>query len=399
MLSNPSTLCATCNVVIELKKSTARFCSPRCRVAANRKKQKQSELFVGYCECCGHQYFPNNITSRFCSHACKQQWYRYSKSQHRFLSEIDLNDYDIVHLGMSGGKDSTALLLWVLYESGVDRAKLRVSFCDTGNEDRFTYEFIGMLSERLFPIETITPERDFYELAKHKRRFPSTKARFCTQYLKVIPSRNYLREFTATSDVIALNGVRASESIERSKLSAFDYDSGLGCDTYRPLLHCSLFDIWRLHRQYLPIEWCIELVQADSTLKPEHKETLIKRYHIHKIPRNPLYDMGASRVGCYPCINSRKLEIRAMSHYRPERVEYIAEQELAINPSRGGSTFFPIDKTPERFKTRSYPAKDGRIYAVPTIYDVVRWAATGKRAAEVEYTPPPLPCDSEGLCE
>lgn len=37
---------------------------------------------------------------------------------------------NINHIGLSGGKDSTALLGWALHESGYPRESLRFSFCD-----------------------------------------------------------------------------------------------------------------------------------------------------------------------------------------------------------------------------------------------------------------------------
>jgi 3'-phosphoadenosine 5'-phosphosulfate sulfotransferase (PAPS reductase)/FAD synthetase len=78
----------------------------------------------------------------------------------------------INHVGVSGGKDSTALLLWAVHESGYPRESLRASFADTGNELDVTYDYVRMLGETVFPITWLKPERDFYELAKHKKRFP-----------------------------------------------------------------------------------------------------------------------------------------------------------------------------------------------------------------------------------
>jgi hypothetical protein len=41
----------------------------------------------------------------------------------------------INHCGCSGGKDSTALLLWMVHESGYHLESIRPTFCDTGNAD------------------------------------------------------------------------------------------------------------------------------------------------------------------------------------------------------------------------------------------------------------------------
>ena len=55
----------------------------------------------------------------------------------------------INHIGCSGGKDSTALLLWAIFESGYSRDSLDVSFCDTGNEAPATYDYISYLEDAL----------------------------------------------------------------------------------------------------------------------------------------------------------------------------------------------------------------------------------------------------------
>lgn len=37
------------------------------------------------------------------------------------------------HVGISGGKDSGALLLWMVHESGIPADQIIATFCDTGN--------------------------------------------------------------------------------------------------------------------------------------------------------------------------------------------------------------------------------------------------------------------------
>ncbi|RMF57060.1 MAG: hypothetical protein D6743_19440, partial [Calditrichaeota bacterium] len=159
---------------------------------------------------------------------------------------MNLRAYDVYHLGVSGGKDSTAVLLWLVYESGLPKERFVVTFCDTGNEDPLTYAFLGILSEHVFPIQTIHPREDFWQLAKRKGRFPSRKARFCTQFLKIIPSREFVLGLLRDGkSVLALNGVRRDEGRvgnNRGDAPAFEFDTGLGCDVYRPILDWSIED-------------------------------------------------------------------------------------------------------------------------------------------------------------
>lgn len=323
------------------------------------------------------------------------------------MTKVNLHAYDIYHLGVSGGKDSTAVLLWLVYESDLPREKIVVTFCDTGNEDPLTYAFLEMLNERVFPIQTIRPERDFWELAKRKKRFPSRKARFCTQFLKIIPSRDFILELLRENkNVLALNGVRKDEAKSgnnRGEVPEFGFDEGMGCDIYRPILDWSIEDVWAIHKRHLKTAWIRKIIEADSRLSPPHKKHLIKRVERSGIPRNPLYDMGASRVGCFPCINSSKLEIRAIARYRPEKVNFIAQQEISNPNPNGISTFFSPNTVPMQYRTREVVTSDGRIVKVAPIRDVVTWSMTKRykpQQFEMDFNlPPASACDIGGYCE
>lgn len=251
--------------------------------------------------------------------------------------------------GFSGGKDSTALGLWLIHESGYARDTLRFTFCDTGNEHPITYDYLRMLSEKFKAwgapeILWLKPKRDFWELAAWKQRFPSTKARFCTQHLKTFVTREDLNQFLKTHEVLLHSGIRGGESADRAKKVEREIDLGFGCMVYRPLLKWSLQNVW----DYL------------------------KRFGI---PKNQLYDLGASRVGCCPCIMSRKKEIAMIAEKFPDRIDNIRDQELKL-----GSTFFGPRITPRRFRSLKIITKKGATVFVPTIDDVVEWSKTGKGA-------------------
>lgn len=158
----------------------------------------------------------------------------------------------INHFGVSGGKDSTALLLWALFESGYPRESLDVSFCDTGNESPITYDYLRYLEDTLqIGITWIKPELDFFALAKKKKRFPSTKARFCTEHLKINPTTDYINATRAQCKTLTLHsGVRALESDERSKLPPESYDQRFMANVKRPLLTWTIAQVWGMHERY-----------------------------------------------------------------------------------------------------------------------------------------------------
>jgi 3'-phosphoadenosine 5'-phosphosulfate sulfotransferase (PAPS reductase)/FAD synthetase len=251
----------------------------------------------------------------------------------------------INHIGVSGGKDSTALLLWAVHESGYPRESLNVTFCDTGNESPITLDYVAMLSEKVWPITVLKPLRGFYDLAKWKKRFPSAKARFCTEHLKIIPTKEHVTALLkAGNEVLLHSGVRAAESEARANLPVRAFDGTFRAWVFRPLLSWTIDEVWAIHARY-------------------------------GVVRNPLYDAGCSRVGCFPCIMSRKAEIAMIARNFPERIEFLAAQENDPGFPKG-STFYKRDMTPEQFRTVEVTCKDGRIVKVPNIRDVADWAKT-----------------------
>ena len=253
-------------------------------------------------------------------------------------------------VNVSGGKDSTATYLRAI-ELG--RPFLAV-FADTGNEHDLVYEYIDSLPGRAGgpPIRTV--RADFtHQLARHKAyilakwpgegipdevvqeaarlheptgnpyldlcvlkgRFPSSGAQFCTDELKTNPIiEQAVLPALKDGPVLEWLGVRAEESHRRAKLPIWNRHES-GCYVWRPIFRWTLADVWEIHTR-------------------------------HGVPRNPLYDKGMSRVGCMPCINCRKGELKSIADQFPEHIERIERWEavLAKTSKRQASSFFaPIN--------------------------------------------------------
>lgn len=278
----------------------------------------------------------------------------------------------INHLGISGGKDSTALLLWAVHESGYPLESIRATFCDTGNEADETLDFVRMLSESVHPIEWIKPPLDYFELVQKKGMFPSPRIRYCTQLLKLEPTKVHLYKMLEEGhEILCHTGVRASESHARASLDEHGFDEYMGLPVFRPLLRWSIADVWAIHKRY-------------------------------GIEPNPLYAKGAKRVGCLPCMMSQKREIRRTAENWPEKIDKIREAEAKA--SGGRATFFAKDKIPIRFRTKEITTTSGVVMNVASIDDVVRWSHTGYRAEETpelfEFEEEPSSCShTSGACE
>ena len=115
-------------------------------------------------------------------------------------------------VSFSGGKDSQACLIEAAKQYGVD--KIEAVFCDTGWEHPDTYKHINDICSQMgVKLTTLKSKYDFVSLAKYKKRFPSTKARFCTSELKMKPMIDYI--LTLEESCIIIQGIRAGESPAR----------------------------------------------------------------------------------------------------------------------------------------------------------------------------------------
>lgn len=254
---------------------------------------------------------------------------------------------------VSGGKDSGATLILAMTR---ETENLGAGFADTGNENPITLDYVDQL-EHVTGVKIDRVKADFTEQIQLKRktvetkwrsegvsesiiegalnvlqptgnpfldmclwkgRFPSTRARFCTDELKRKPFQEQIIEplLGSVNAVITWVGVRHDESPDRAKLVEHDVEFGSwnpqqGILIYRPILQLTADDVFKLHRK-------------------------------HGIAWNPLYEQGMGRVGCMPCVNARKEEIREIAKRFPEEFDRIREWEhlVSLASKRSSSTFF-----------------------------------------------------------
>ncbi len=117
-------------------------------------------------------------------------------------------------LSLSGGKDSTALAIYLR-----DRVpEMEYVFMDTGEELPETYEYIEKLEAYLGkPIVRLKrDDATFQDLLKARNGFlPSPKIRWCTEYLKIMPFERYVGDDLCYNYV----GIRADESQRKGYIS------------------------------------------------------------------------------------------------------------------------------------------------------------------------------------
>jgi len=105
-------------------------------------------------------------------------------------------------LGISGGKDSAALAVFV--RQNYPELDVDYFFTDTGKELPEVYEFLGRLEGFLGkPIARLNPRRDFdFWLREYNHFLPSAQTRWCTRQLKLAPFEQWIKPMLAAGDKV-----------------------------------------------------------------------------------------------------------------------------------------------------------------------------------------------------
>src|SRR5262249_11470928 len=97
----------------------------------------------------------------------------------------------------------------------------------------------------------------------------------------------------------------------------------------------------------------------------------------HGIEPNPLYKLGAGRVGGHPCIFVNHRELKVLLRDDPTMLDRLRAIEKAASESAGVTdsprTMFRADYIPQRFCSIPVKTKDGRGMKAPSVDDVARY--------------------------
>jgi len=206
-----------------------------------------------------------------------------------------LERFETFVVAYSGGKDSTATLLWAL--ENLPHERIRAVFCDTGAEWPETLRYIDYVNTHLFPVDRVANDLDLFGLIRKKGKWPAARFRWCTRELKNRPLRRYCQSLP---NPVVLFGQRREESRARYGLAYFSWDNRdrPAFPVYRPILDWSEDAVWAYLGE-------------------------------HGIEVNPVYQY-VSRANCWCCVMARFSELIRFCRIHPEIAAPVArlEQEL-----------------------------------------------------------------------
>lgn len=216
---------------------------------------------------------------------------------------MNLNDYDLIVINHSGGKDSQAMLshLWRKYPE--QRHKFIIVHADLGEmEWEPMHDFIQANAFGI-KVNIIKPEMSFFDLCRKYKRLPSGQARFCTDQLKTMPINKWLKANHPNKRILNCLGIRAQESTARSLKPVVSKAKGSTIATpitnWFPIFEYKLQDVW------------------DSIAVVGQKP-------------HPVYAKGFSRLSCVFCVLGKINEHKQAALLKPELAQKMSdlEQEL-----------------------------------------------------------------------
>lgn len=269
-------------------------------------------------------------------------------------------------LSVSGGKDSTAMILY-LKEIAINPELIDYVFMNTGWENIQTYKYLDYLEftldikiNRIRSNIEIKEEHqeiyqkclnimgctysDFVALILNKGMFPSGYAQYCTGELKVKPFQSFLNNLDYQA--ISCVGIRREESPRRSTYPEWEFNEAFDFWVWRPIIEFT-------------------------------EKQVIEIHHRHNVKPNPLYLKGAHRVGCYPCIQSNK-------------------KELSTFPA--GHAHLEVLRILEDYhsKRRDKPVT---FFKGGTIQEVLNWSQTAHGGKQLFlFNPNDRTCEKWGMC-
>lgn len=272
------------------------------------------------------------------------------------INQIILQDCHQFAINVSGGKDSQAMLSFMLRE--YPKANKFCIFADLGRAEWVqTRQFvIDLCLKKEIELQIVKANKDLIDFflqryhnlkAKNEHKvkpfWADSKNRYCTSQSKIAPINKYLRRFNLIVNCI---GIRAKESENRANKNFFKIRKDISAKMFHELSPEKAFELWlknqskRLVFDFLPIfDWDLERVwQEDGhgtndwekRRKMTNDADSIKGWNYHSAY---VIGTGNTRLSCAFCILGSINDLQNAIDYNPETYQILTnlEKELGWN--------------------------------------------------------------------
>jgi 3'-phosphoadenosine 5'-phosphosulfate sulfotransferase (PAPS reductase)/FAD synthetase len=208
-------------------------------------------------------------------------------------------------LGISGGKDSAALAVYM--RNQYPELDIEYFFTDTGEELPEVYEFLTKLEGALGkPITRLDPHRNFeFWLREFNQFLPSPQTRWCTIKMKLEPFRNWVNQWLKAGDTVySYVAIRADE----------DYREGYTSN------HQNLKIKLPFRDDGIDKEGVFDILDASGLGLPKYYE-------------------WRSRSGCTFCFFQQKIEWVRLKEHHPEAFENAKKLEKVAKDNNSPFTW------------------------------------------------------------
>ena len=237
---------------------------------------------------------------------------------------INLKDYDIIMINTSAGKDSQAMLDYIVEQAtqaGV-MGRLVAVHADLGRVEWQGTRELAEAQARHYDIRFEIVKKNGGDLLEHIEKrgmWPSNNARYCTSDYKREPVLTLMTRLVEERGwkkggprirILNCMGLRAEESPPRAKREPFRHDDSASNKTKRDV------DEW------LPIHSWSE-------------REVWKRIYDSGVAHHKAYDLGMKRLSCVFCVFAPRKALLTAGEHNPELLsDYVAAER------RMGHTFW-----------------------------------------------------------
>ena len=230
---------------------------------------------------------------------------------------VNLHDYHEVFVRSSAGKDSQAMLDYVIEVAdaqGYPRSRIQVTHSDLGQAEWRGTTALAREQAEHYGLKFVVvkrPQGDILDQARKLRKFPMPTQRYCTsdhkraQLAKPVTAAHAAWKASGNRGLyraLECLGMRAKESPGRGKMAAFSPSArlstqGRSVDTWLPIHTWTVEQVW-------------ERIKASGV-----------RYH-------EAYDFGMPRLSCVFCVLSNHAALTLAAKHNPELLDaYVAVED------------------------------------------------------------------------